>query len=304
MKETVFICLLVSMLVFGFTGCDNGSGSGSDINEFTVTFDTDGGSIAPNSVKVEDGKSIENLPKAPTKGFWVFDGWYTKKKGAGTEFKSDTIVTGDIIVFAKWISIFEGTWNETSSTVQVIFTGETYIVKMDSKNLKKCSFTYTGTTMTETVMDNFGNDGINIGDEVTVEYTLDDNVLTVSTMGQIFNKDVYVQNPYAGIWENDEYKVRMVLANDLSFEFFDNKIIEGNWEKFAKGYLEINNTNVTFNITHKWLSAESAWTDDQDILDSIKYYFGGSLTLIGTVNGSATGSIMDFSPVGEAMIKK
>ena len=111
-------------------------------------------------------------------------------------------------------------------------------------------------------------------------------------------------SPYAGTWENDEFQVRMVLANNLSFEFFDAKIIVGSWERFAKGFLEITNLNVTFTVTHLWVSANSTWSDEPSLLDSVKPYFGGSLTLNGTVNGSSTGSIMDFSPNGASMIKK
>ena len=190
MKKTVFYGLLVILLAFSFISCgdDNGNQNQNGTDEFTVTFNTDGGSTAPNPIKVEDGKSIGNLPQIPTKGLWVFNGWYTEKNGAGSEFNSNTIVTGNITVYAKWISIFEGTWDETSSEIQLIFTGDTYMVKFNSANMKKCSFTYTETTMTETVLEVFGDDGMNIGDETTVEYTLIGNILTVSTMGQVFNK--------------------------------------------------------------------------------------------------------------------
>jgi uncharacterized membrane protein len=56
--------------------------------------------------------------------------------------------------------------------------------------MKRCSFVYTDTTWTEKVLDNFGNNSFSIGDITVVNYTLMDNVLTITDMGQVFNKDV------------------------------------------------------------------------------------------------------------------
>ena len=86
------------------------------------------------------------------------------------------------------VSPFEGTWIESSSGMQLIITGNTYLLKQDGVNLKRCSFTYTQTTLTETVLDNYGNSFFSIGEVTTVNYTLVGNVLTITTMNQVWNK--------------------------------------------------------------------------------------------------------------------
>ena len=73
--------------------------------------------------------------------------------------------------------------------MQIIITGSTYLVKLDGINLKRCSFTYTDTTMTETVIENFGSNMFPIGQVTIVTYTLVNNVLTIPTMGQIFIRE-------------------------------------------------------------------------------------------------------------------
>jgi len=106
MKKTVFFGLMVIMLSFGFIGCGNSTG-GNGYEEFTVTFDLDGGNISGNissvNIKVRSGETITNLP-SPKKEVNSFEGWYTQKNGAGSPFDSSTIVTGDLIVYAKWQS--------------------------------------------------------------------------------------------------------------------------------------------------------------------------------------------------------
>ncbi|MDR2537534.1 MAG: InlB B-repeat-containing protein [Treponema sp.] len=68
-----------------------------------VTFDADGGtpaispvSCAPNTTAI--------LPPNPTRDSYVFDGWYTDKKGRGEQFTASSVVTEDITVYAKWVT--------------------------------------------------------------------------------------------------------------------------------------------------------------------------------------------------------
>jgi hypothetical protein len=86
----------------------------------------------------------------------------------------------------------KGSWNLASDSpagLQIIVTGNTYLVKQNSTNMKRCGFDYTETTWTETVLENFGN-GITVGEETVVYYTLSNNVLTITgdDISQGFNK--------------------------------------------------------------------------------------------------------------------
>ncbi len=76
-------------------------------NPVYVTFDSNDGS---DVVKVTGvfGETI-TLPEKPTKDGYLFDGWFTDDNTFVNEFTSSTLVTADIIVYAKWkINIFEG----------------------------------------------------------------------------------------------------------------------------------------------------------------------------------------------------
>jgi len=68
----------------------------SNLESFTVTFNTDGGSSI-NSQTVEDGKTL-NVPNSPTKKGYTFVGWYYN----GEEFDFNTAITKNITLKAVW----------------------------------------------------------------------------------------------------------------------------------------------------------------------------------------------------------
>ena len=67
--------------------------------EYTVTFDANGGSISPDSFTTKDGK-LESLP-APTNDGYDFLGWYTEETG-GEKVTTDTVFTKNSIIYAHW----------------------------------------------------------------------------------------------------------------------------------------------------------------------------------------------------------
>ncbi|MBP1927333.1 putative repeat protein (TIGR02543 family)/prepilin-type N-terminal cleavage/methylation domain-containing protein [Sedimentibacter acidaminivorans] len=83
-------------------------------NNYTVTFDSNGGSTPNPSTKTVDyGNEYGNLPE-PTRTGYTFNGWYTERTG-GTRIYSNTQVTiiGNHTLYAHW-------------------TGRTYTVTFDS----------------------------------------------------------------------------------------------------------------------------------------------------------------------------
>ena len=67
----------------------------------TVTFEPEGGSVAPDSKSTELGSSTE-FPK-PERAGWTFLGWFTEKEGAGTQYYSNiTVITDNIVLYADW----------------------------------------------------------------------------------------------------------------------------------------------------------------------------------------------------------
>jgi len=104
MKKNVIFGLFVILLVFGFTGCDDGN----ENNEFTVTFNLDGGNINGNinsiNITVKSGETVTNFPIDPVKvNNDTFGGWYMEKNGLGNEFTLTTKVTSNITVYADWL---------------------------------------------------------------------------------------------------------------------------------------------------------------------------------------------------------
>ena len=66
---------------------------------YTVSFDTDGGSIVA-SQQVEHGKKASK-PADPTKSAYTFDGWYADSY-CKVPFDFDTEITADWTIYAAW----------------------------------------------------------------------------------------------------------------------------------------------------------------------------------------------------------
>jgi uncharacterized repeat protein (TIGR02543 family) len=78
---------------------------------FTVTFDADNGNTA-QTLQANAGASFgASMPANPTRTGYAFDGWYTAKNGGGSAFTADTMVTRDLTVFAKWITLYTITFD-------------------------------------------------------------------------------------------------------------------------------------------------------------------------------------------------
>ena len=67
--------------------------------EYTVTFNANGGSVSTTSTTTKDGK-LESLP-TPTYDGYDFLGWYTEKDG-GEKVTTDTVFTKDTTIYAHW----------------------------------------------------------------------------------------------------------------------------------------------------------------------------------------------------------
>ena len=96
--------------------------------EYTVTFDANGGSVSPASVTTKDGK-LESLP-TPTYDGYTFLGWYTQKDG-GEKVITDTVFTKDTTIYAHWqkqaAQEYTVTFNANGGTINSgVITSYTY----------------------------------------------------------------------------------------------------------------------------------------------------------------------------------
>ncbi|MDR0490600.1 MAG: S-layer homology domain-containing protein [Oscillospiraceae bacterium] len=67
---------------------------------FTVTFDANGGAVAPASAVTRVDGKLAKLP-TPTMAGYAFSGWFTAITG-GTQVNMDTVYTADTTIFARW----------------------------------------------------------------------------------------------------------------------------------------------------------------------------------------------------------
>ena len=113
-----------------------------NINIYTVTFDTDGGSTAPESQTVESGNTVTK-PEDPTKDEYSFGGWYYGE----SEFDFTTPVTADIELKAKWL-LFTGTAYTVNDDGTVCFGDFPQTIKADdvtideNKTVEQGDYTY------------------------------------------------------------------------------------------------------------------------------------------------------------------
>lgn len=88
---------------------------------WTVTFDARGGSPVAKQEVVSGAPAVE--PAAPTRSGYRFDGWYTDE-GCTRRYDFSGLVTGDLILYAKWIRTSSGSsghthrWSEWTVTVE------------------------------------------------------------------------------------------------------------------------------------------------------------------------------------------
>ena len=83
-----------------FVACNKTDTPDAPKKEFTITFDTQGGSeIKP--ITIAEGTTI-TLPRNPTKEGFLFDGWYLSDAFV-EKFVATKTITGDITLYAKWI---------------------------------------------------------------------------------------------------------------------------------------------------------------------------------------------------------
>lgn len=84
-----------------------------DANEYTVTFNANGGSVSEKTRKVQYDKKLGGLP-SPTRSGYSFDGWYTKATG-GTKISSATLMKGDVTCYAQWTKSSSGSSGSSST---------------------------------------------------------------------------------------------------------------------------------------------------------------------------------------------
>lgn len=108
------------------------SGGGGSVSNYTVAFDTNGGSEVA-SIKVARNTKIADIPQ-PTKKGYVFAGWY-KDADLTKKFEDDDIVTSAMTLYAAWEEGEEvGDDNATKELVLTIGSKNASVFGEETKN--------------------------------------------------------------------------------------------------------------------------------------------------------------------------
>lgn len=157
------------------------------VNNYTITFNANGGSVSTASKTVASGAQYGTLP-TPTRTGYTFAGWYTATSG-GTKVSTTTVMgTSNVTVYARWtantntkITVKHNTMNydgHTYTLADTVTTIGTSDATITLSNYKKSysGLTYTsgkvgGTTVTTTTV---SADGSRI---IDLYYSRDEAVL-------------------------------------------------------------------------------------------------------------------------------
>lgn len=115
-------------------------------NEFTVTYNANGGTVSTSSKEMTYGDSYGTLP-TPTRDYYTFLGWFTETSG-GTQVSESTIPTNDndVTLYAQWEQKPVSGWvkeSEMPSDAQVVEQKWTYTQRnyKESKNTSESGWT-------------------------------------------------------------------------------------------------------------------------------------------------------------------
>ena len=117
-----------------------------DILQNTVTFDANGGTLAPgtDSQTVPTGQKV-TMPAKPSRDGYTFDGWYTEKECTTAWIFAANTVDADITLYAKWTPKENTvTFDANGGTLALDTTDQT--VETDQKAVKPTDPTRDGYT--------------------------------------------------------------------------------------------------------------------------------------------------------------
>jgi len=125
--------LFLSIIMMSFVGCSEDAGRYMSTT-WTVSFNSQYADVlaSPTSMKIIDGKSIGTFPASPQKSGSVFGGWFTTPSVSGIEITTNTVITSDLTVYAKWLDactvIYDSQGAETVANPTSMIVGDGKIV--------------------------------------------------------------------------------------------------------------------------------------------------------------------------------
>jgi uncharacterized repeat protein (TIGR02543 family) len=88
-----------AVLVFALAACPTPAGGGDPSVQYTITFDSQGGSLV-DPIKADEGAKVPQPPN-PTKEGYSFEDWYSAPSG-GIPYPWPHTLTADVTMYARW----------------------------------------------------------------------------------------------------------------------------------------------------------------------------------------------------------
>ncbi|TNF08244.1 MAG: hypothetical protein EP317_03400 [Bacillota bacterium] len=150
MKKFMTSWLLLLFVVF-LVAC----GGGEETQEFTITFNVNGGT-AVTALTVEEG-TLATAPTAPTRTGYVFKGWFADA-ALTTQFSFALPITGDLTLYAKWAQLFTVTFESNGGSAVASVQVEQGLTVLQPSDPTKAGFVFEDwyTTAALTTKYNFG----------------------------------------------------------------------------------------------------------------------------------------------------
>ena len=86
--------------------------------QYTVTFNANGGTVAPTTISVANGNAVGDLP-TPIRTGYTFIGWWTSASG-GVQIQKTTGVYADVTYYAHWVAVGKPIFSISSGVLESV----------------------------------------------------------------------------------------------------------------------------------------------------------------------------------------
>jgi uncharacterized repeat protein (TIGR02543 family) len=204
---------------------------GEDIPSFTVTFNAEGGTPAPEQQTVVQGEKAL-APEKPAKTGWIFDGWYNGN--AKWDFSTNT-VTAAVTLQAKWLEAVTLSFDtQGGSTIAPLPVAKGSEVSLSYYTPSKEGFVF---------------DGWYTNKEYTSPVELDGGRLTLTVNMTVYAKWTSTAElaPYTGVWRSGD-RAYILLEGGICWEIRSNEWSKGSWTPSTIGNSGVSFTGDTFTL--------------------------------------------------------
>ena len=112
------------------------------INQYTVTFNANGGTVSTSYVVRDYDQAVGTLPTPTHADYNTFVGWWTAASG-GTQISESTIVTGNVTFYAHWKNMYTATFDANGGTGGTTKKQE-YGTSLTAPTVTRTGYTFTG----------------------------------------------------------------------------------------------------------------------------------------------------------------